>query len=249
MPFAPYEGGSLTAASVGVAVQAACIGLKKKLHKLARSVADAPFARTAFNEVRFKDGNIYLAADEDVSLPIAGIIAHNKGKTVKSKNTGTPRLVKLRNYSKAVHSASFVEVEVDPEFGTVTVTRALTAVAAGKIINPKTARSQILGSMVWGISKALREETVLDHRYGRYVNMDLAEYHIPVHADIHDLDVMFVEEKDEKINELGVKGVGEIALVSMIPAVVNAVFHATGIRAKKLPILLDALLDIPANGI
>jgi xanthine dehydrogenase YagR molybdenum-binding subunit len=243
MPFAPYEGGSLTAASVGVAVQAACLGLKKKLHKIAKRLSDSGFEKTSFKEVLFRDGKIVVASDETVTLPIAALIKENKGKPVKSTNTGTPRLVKLRNYSKAVHSASFVEVEVDEEFGTVTVTRALTAVAAGKILNPKTARSQILGSMVWGISKALREETIMDHRFGRYVNMDLAEYHIPVHADIHELDVLFVEEKDEKINELGVKGVGEIALVSMAPAVVNAVFHATGIRVKKLPILMDALLD------
>ncbi|RYY11163.1 MAG: xanthine dehydrogenase family protein molybdopterin-binding subunit, partial [Chitinophagaceae bacterium] len=140
------------------------------------------------------------------------------------------------------HSASFVEVEVDEDFGEVKVTRALTAVAAGRIINTKTARSQIIGSMVWGISKALREESVMDHRYGRFVNRNLSEYHIPVHADINELDVIFVEENDTIINELGVKGIGEIALVSMAPAIANAVYNATGIRVKKFPIYLDALI-------
>src|SRR5690606_29644521 len=128
---------------------------------------------------------------------------------------------KLKKYSRATHSAAFVEVEVDEELGVVNVTRALTAVAAGTIINPKTARSQILGGMVWSISKALHEETISDYHLGKYMNQNLAEYHIPVHADIHDLDVIFVEEKDEIINELGTKGVGEIGIVGMPPAIAN----------------------------
>jgi len=242
MPFAPYEGGSMTAASVGTAVKAACAGLKKKILKIAKTIKGSPFSHLSQEDVFFDNGHIILVADNTINLSLKELVKLHKGKPIKSTNTGTPALLKLRKYSKAVHSASFVEVEVDEDFGIVTVTRALTAVAAGKIINPKTARSQILGSMVWGISKALREESVIDHRYGRIVNQNLAEYHIPVHADIHDLDVIFVEENDKLINELGVKGVGEIGLVSMPPAIANAVFHATGIRIKKFPILLNALL-------
>jgi xanthine dehydrogenase YagR molybdenum-binding subunit len=124
----------------------------------------------------------------------------------------------------------------------VNVTRAITAVAAGKIINPKTARSQILGGMIWGISKALREETISDHRLGKYMNPNLAEYHIPVHADIHDLDVIFVEERDDIVNQLGTKGVGEIGLVAMPPAIANAIYHATGKRINHLPIHLNDLM-------
>ena len=101
---------------------------------------------------------------------------------------------------------------------------------------------QILGSMVWSISKALREETILDENLGRYINPNLGEYHIPVHADIHDLDVIFADEKDELINELGVKGVGEIGLIAMPAAIANAIFHATGKRINKLPIHFDKLL-------
>jgi xanthine dehydrogenase YagR molybdenum-binding subunit len=115
-------------------------------------------------------------------------------------------------------------------------------VAAGKIINPKTAKSQILGGMVWGISKALHEESISDHRYGKYMNANLAEYHIPVHADIHDLEVLFVEEKDEVVNDLGVKGVGEIGLVAIPPAIANAIFNATGRRINDLPIHFDRLM-------
>jgi xanthine dehydrogenase YagR molybdenum-binding subunit len=135
-----------------------------------------------------------------------------------------------------------VEVEVDEELGMVNVTRAVTAVAAGRIINPKTARSQILGGMVWGISKALREETITDHNLGKYMNTNLGEYHIPVHADIHELDVIFVDEKDDIVNELGSKGVGEIGLCAMPPAIANAIFHATGKRINQFPIHFDSLL-------
>ena len=96
--------------------------------------------------------------------------------------------------------------------------------------------------MVWGISKALREETITDYRFGKYMNQNLSDYHIPVHADIHDLDVIFVEEKDETVNELGSKGVGEIGLVGMPPAIANAIYHATGKRINQFPIHFDSLL-------
>jgi xanthine dehydrogenase YagR molybdenum-binding subunit len=228
---------------VGTAVVAACKGLKKKMLKIAKAGANSPFAKLKPEEVVFLNGRLYVKDQPDRSVALADLVINNNNKPIKSTNTGSPALMKLRKYSKAVHSASFVEVEVDKDLGSIKVTRALTAVAAGAIINPKTARSQILGSMVWGISKALREEAYIDHRYGRCMNPNLAEYHIPVHADINELDVIFVEEKDKLINDLGVKGVGEIAIISMVPAVVNAVYHATGIRVKKLPIMLDALLE------
>ena len=125
---------------------------------------------------------------------------------------------------------------------TITVSRIVSAVAAGKIVNPKTARSQILGSMIWGVSKALHEETILDHGLGKYMNANLGEYHIPVHADVPELEVIFVEEKDDLINELGIKGVGEIGLVAVPAAIANAVFHATGRRVNDLPIHFDKLL-------
>ncbi len=243
MPFAPYEGGSMTAATVGTAVVAACKGLKKKMLKIAKTIKDSPFSGIKPEDIVFTNGMMYVKENLQSSIEISQLIALNKSQPITSTNGGKPAFMKLRKYSKAVHSASFVEVEVDKDLGTVKVTRALTAVAAGTIINPKTARSQIIGSMVWGISKALREEAYIDHRYGRCMNPNLAEYHTPVHADINDLDVIFVEEKDTIINDLGIKGVGEIAIVSMVPAVVNAVYHATGIRVKKLPITLDLLLE------
>ena len=118
----------------------------------------------------------------------------------------------------------------------------VSAVAAGRSLNPKTSRNQLLGGVVWGISSALHEKSELDLELGRFMNHNLAEYHIPVQADIHDIDVIFVEEHDEIVNPLGIKGVGEIGVVGVAAAVANAVYHATGKRVRRLPIRLDDLL-------
>ena len=169
------------------------------------------------------------------------MIAFNGDKPVTASKSNIPNVLRLKQYTRAAHAASFVEVEVDEQLGVINVTRAVTAVAGGRIINPQTARSQILGGMVWGISMALREESLLDVRQGKYLNTNLGEYHLPVHADVHDLDVIFVEEHDEIINELGAKGIGEIGMISMAPAIVNAVYNATGKLVTVFPIKLGDL--------
>jgi xanthine dehydrogenase YagR molybdenum-binding subunit len=242
MPFAPIQGGSFTVSSVGSAIKAAGKALRKKLFDKARNMDNSVFSKSDIEDVVFQDGNICLKANPAACISFREVIAANKGKVIKTTNFSVPNVLKLKKYTRAVHSAAFVEVEVDEELGMVNVTRAVTAVAAGNIINPKTARSQILGGMVWAISKALREETITDYRFGKYMNTNLGEYHIPVHADIHELDVIFVEEKDEIVNELGSKGVGEIGLVAMPPAIANAIFHATGKRINQFPIHFDSLL-------
>jgi xanthine dehydrogenase YagR molybdenum-binding subunit len=136
----------------------------------------------------------------------------------------------------------FAEVEVDPQLGTLRVTRVVSAIAGGRVLNPKTARSQIVGAVVWGIGSATHEHSRMDGQLGRYVNHDLAEYHIPVQADVHDIDVIFVDEQDDVVSPLGVKGLGEIGIVGVAAAIANAVFHATGKRIRELPITLDKLL-------
>jgi xanthine dehydrogenase YagR molybdenum-binding subunit len=118
----------------------------------------------------------------------------------------------------------------------------VSAVAAGRILNTKTARSQIMGGVVWGIGMALHEETLVDHRFGRIMNANIGEYHVPVNADVHDIKVIFVDEPDDIVNPLGVKGVGEIGIVGVAAAIANAVYHATGKRVRDLPITLDKLL-------
>ncbi|MES2455591.1 MAG: xanthine dehydrogenase family protein molybdopterin-binding subunit [Bacteroidota bacterium] len=241
-PFSMFQGGSAMTSSTGVAIVVAAKALKEKLVKKAKSMKGSPLAGADFDDVIFSNGGISKKGNPDVFVGFQEIVAANNNKPIKTTNMGKPHLLKLRNYSMATHSASFVEVEVDRELKTISVTRIVTAVAAGKIINPKTAKSQVLGSMVWGISKALHEESVIDCNLGKYVNPNLGEYHIPTHADINQLEVIFADEKDELINELGVKGVGEIGLVGIPAAIANAVFHATGTRINNLPIHFDQLL-------
>lgn len=242
MPMSPIQGGSYTTGVVGSAVKQACTALKEKLFKLAKKADDSPFKSHQLEEVTFDNGNLFLTGEPSQEISLKQIIEDNGGEPIEASKTDIPNFIKLGKYTRMAHSAAFVEVEVDEELGVVNVTRAVTAVAAGKIINPKTARSQILGGMVWGISKALREQTLMDHDLGKYMNTNLGEYHIPVHADIHELDVIFVEEKDDIINELGVKGVGEIGLTAMSPAIANAIFHATGKRINNFPIHFNELM-------
>ena len=131
------------------------------------------------------------------------------------------------------------EVETIPR---LSVARAVSALAAGRILNPKTARSQMLGGLVWGIGMALEEESVIDQKFGRFVNHSLGEYHVPVNADVRDLEVIFVEEQDDIVNPLGAKGLGEIGLIGVAAAIGNAVYNATGKRIRELPITLDKLM-------
>ena len=165
-----------------------------------------------------------IEAEETASQGISGMISQMR----KSRNT---------------HSAVFAEVKVDEDLGVIRVTRIVNAVAAGRIINPKTARSQILGGVVMGIGMALHEETMLDNSLGRFMNHNFAEYHIPANADIDDIEVIFVDEPDPEVTPLGVKGLGEIGIVGTAAAVANAIFHATGKRVRSLPITIDKLLD------
>ncbi|MEO5998324.1 MAG: xanthine dehydrogenase family protein molybdopterin-binding subunit [Chitinophagaceae bacterium] len=242
MPFAPIQGGSFTVASVGSAIKAAGKALRKKMWKIAKKIPGSPLKSTDLEDVIFQEGKIILKNNAAAFVSFSQVIEANKNRVIKTTNTSVPNIFQLKKYSRATHSAAFVEVEVDEELGVVHVTRAVTAVAAGRIINPKTARSQILGGMIWGIGKALHEETISDFRMGKYMNPNMAEYHIPVHADIHELDVIFVEENDEIVNELGSKGVGEIGVVAMPPAIANAIYHATGKRINRFPIHFDSLL-------
>lgn len=135
-----------------------------------------------------------------------------------------------------------VEVNVDEDLGMIQVPRVVIAVAAGRIINPKTARSQILGGVTWGIGMALEEQGMVDDRSGRIMNSNLAEYHVAIHADVQDIDVVFVEENDSIVNPLGAKGLGEIGIVGVASAIANAVYNATGKRVRELPITLDKVI-------
>jgi xanthine dehydrogenase YagR molybdenum-binding subunit len=145
------------------------------------------------------------------------------------------------------HGAVFAEVKVDPDLGQIRVTRLVGAFAAGRIINPRLVRSQIFGGMIWGMSFALHEQAVIDRRSGRTLNANLAEYHIPVNADVPSLEALMVDEYDPHVNALGIKGVGEIGVTGSAGAIANAVWHATGIRVRRFPIGIDDLVTPVAS--
>ncbi len=240
-PDAPVEGGSFTASSVGSAVQAVCDKVARKAFTLARAIDRSPLAGAAFADAEFRDGDIRLRRDPTRRVRLVDAVRRAKGSSIEQAARAEPR-AKQERYSRYAHSSVFAEVHVDEDFGTVRVRRVVSAVAAGRILNPKTARSQVLGGVVGGIGMALHEESVIDHAFGRFMNHTLAEYHVPVNADIHEIDVIFVKERDEIVNPLGVKGLGEIGIVGVAAAISNAVYHATGKRVRELPITLDKLL-------
>ena len=143
------------------------------------------------------------------------------------------------SHARNTHSAIFAEVKVDEELGVVRVTRIVSAVAAGRILNTKTAHSQIMGGVVWGIGMALHEEAAIDHAFGRVMNANIAEYHVPVHADVHDIDVIFVEERDDIINPLGIKGAGEAGVIPVPAVMAQALENALepiGVRVTEMPL-------------
>lgn len=241
LPEAPLEGGSKTVATVGSAVKKACDKVQEKVFELAQQVANSPLANARLEDVTFADGKITLNSDPTKALTIKEVMQQNQGQPIEENVTSKPA-DEQDGYASYSHVATFVEVKVDEDLGTIKVTRVVSAIAGGRIINPKTARSQILGGVVWGIGVAMEEDTVIDNNLGRFMNHDLDKYHVPVNADVHEIDVIFVDEKDGIVNPLGAKGLGEIGIVSVAPAIANAVFHATGKRVRELPITLDKLL-------
>ena len=241
MPAAVIQGGSMTAASVGSAVQAACERVRAALLKLARK-AEPAFAKLRPDEVECVDGQLRATGDPSRALEIRELMRRAGVQQIVEEATAIPDAARQERYTRNAHSAVFVEVEVDEALGVVTVTRVVSAVACGRVLNPKTARSQVLGGVVWGIGMALTEESVVDHAHGRIINHSFAEYHVPVHADVPAIDVIFVDEHDDVVNPLGVKGLGEIGVVGVAAAIANAVAHATGKRVRDLPITLDKLL-------
>jgi xanthine dehydrogenase YagR molybdenum-binding subunit len=241
LPRAPLEGGSFTLSSVGSAVKAACEKVRERLFALAQRTDESPLADVALEDVTFTDGHVRMRHEPSRSVSFMDAMRHSRTKTIDKTVSARPS-PKRKKISCYTHSAIFAEVHIDEDFGTIHVPRVVTAVTPGYPVNPKTARSQVMGGVVWGIGMALEEESVIDHAFGRFMNHNLAEYHVPVNADVHDIDVIFVEEQDHIVNPLGVKGLGEIGIVGVAAAIANAVYHATGKRVRDLPITLDKVM-------
>ncbi|MEA9920958.1 xanthine dehydrogenase family protein molybdopterin-binding subunit [Xanthomonas campestris] len=242
LPVAPIEGGSSHVTTIGSAVDGACAKLRKRLLRLAQAMPDSRFAKAKPDDVVFANGTLALRADSSSAIALTQVLAEAKLDHIEDKFLLLPNVLKQRKYTRATHSAVFVEVRVDEELGTVRVTRVVSAIAAGRILNPTTARSQIIGGVVWGIGEALHEQTQSDHRFGRFMNHDLAMYHVSANADIHDIEVIFADEDDRVVSSLGAKGVGEIGLVGVSAAVCNAIFHATGKRVRSTPMTPDKVM-------
>jgi len=239
LPASPVEGGSWMAASVSNAIQNAADAVRKELLALAKKIPDSPLNGMRLDDVILADGKIVSKQDASRAVSITDAMRH--GKVDRIEQEKSTNFKTLSSYACNAHSAIFAEVKVDEQIGVIRVTRVVSAVAAGRIINTKTAHNQIMGAVVWGIGMALHEETLLDHRFGRIMNANFGEYHVPVNADVHDIKVIFVDEPDDIINPLGIKGLGEIGLVGVAAAIANAVYHATGKRIRDLPITLDKL--------
>jgi xanthine dehydrogenase YagR molybdenum-binding subunit len=228
-------------ASIGSAAHAACLTARAKALELAAPDERSPLRGAGPDQIDAADGRLFLRTDPSRGERYQEILGRH-GLDVLESNEMTQPGDDRNRYSMHAFGAVFAEVAVDRDFGLVRVRRLVGAYGAGRIVNPRMARSQVISGMVGGIGMALMEHTITDRHSGRIVNADLANYLAPVNADIADLDAIFVEEHDPYVNPLGVMGVGELALVGVAPAIANAVFHATGRRVRDLPITPEKLL-------
>jgi xanthine dehydrogenase YagR molybdenum-binding subunit len=240
MPEAPVSGGSTTVASVGPAVQAAGHALRLKLAGIALAHPDSPLFGATADRIKVENGELYLLDEPSRREAMRDIVARH-GEPVEVTARAEPGDEK-KKYSMHSFGAVFVEVTVDEDLGEIRVPRVVGVYGVGKLMNEKTGYSQLMGGIVWGIGLALFEETVIDKRNGRAVNGNLAEYHVPVNADIQGIDVQIVDEDDPHVNPLGAKGIGEIGITGVGAAIANAVYHATGKRVRELPITLDKVM-------
>lgn len=244
LPPGIFQGGSGTTSTVGAAVHNVCVSIKKRLTEL---VKDNPVFHTAeihtpqLEHLAFEDGFVALASDRTKRISYVDVLkrAGLQHLEILEESKGNPEMSKYSAFSYAVH---FVKLHVHPTTGIVKVVQAVSAVDAGKIVNEQTAQSQIIGAVVGGIGMSLMEEGIIDHRYGRWLNNNFADYHVPVQADVPQIEVHFVNKPDPVLNPMGSKGIGEVGLVGFAAAMVNAIYHATGKRVRDLPITPDKLI-------
>ena len=244
-PETPVSGGSQTAASVGSAVKQAGWQVRQALIQLAVSDAASPLHGRPDDDVDVVDGILSSKAEPSRRDSVVAVLARAKRPEV-SVRADTPEAASRKPYALHSFGAQFAEVRVDEALGSVRVRRMVGAFAAGTILNAKTARSQFMGGMVWGIGMALHEQTVRDPHTGRVVTRDLADYRVPVNADTPAIEIVMVPEFDPHVSGVGAKGIGEIGITGMAAAIANAVYHATGKRVRDLPITVEKLLEVSA---
>jgi xanthine dehydrogenase YagR molybdenum-binding subunit len=262
LPPAGVSGGSTSTNSVGQALAEAAVSLKAALLKIAGDMGDSPVAGLTVDQVALRGDNLVNLSDSNKTQPIAPLIARTgrayvEGMSRLPKGDGPQEIqvekggprggtedydANQHKFSFQSFGAQFVEVTIDDPIPMVRVTRVVSVMNIGRVINPKTARSQVLGGVTMGIGQALMEETIYDPKTGRPVTDNLADYPVAVNPDVHEIDVQFVDVPDEHFNAMGCRGVGEIGITGMAAAIANAVYHATGKRIRELPITPDKLL-------
>jgi xanthine dehydrogenase YagR molybdenum-binding subunit len=241
LPHAPVSGGSQSVASVSPAVREAASQARAKLIAMAIADSGSPLSGASAGDVTVDNGWVISRADPSKRDPAAAVIARNGGKPIEATATVKPGDEK-KQYAFHSFGAVFTEVHVDADLGTIRVARVVGVYDVGSLLNEKTAHSQLMGGIVWGIGSALTEKSELDTRYGRYTNANLAEYHVPVNADIGLIDITVIGQSDPHINSLGARGIGEIGITGVAGSIANAVYHATGVRVRDLPITLDKVM-------
>ncbi|MCV3240657.1 xanthine dehydrogenase family protein molybdopterin-binding subunit [Mesorhizobium sp. ZC-5] len=240
-PPTPSHGGSWTMASVGSAIRAACLEAQSQAAQRAIADQNSPVFGVSREGVEWTEGRLRRRGDTLPGLSYRDILA-SAGNPIEADGFARRDPEIAEKYSMHSFGAVFAEVAIDPDVGTIRVRRVVGAYGIGRVVNPLLAKSQCTGGMIGGMGMALMERTVLDARDGRPVNAHMADYLMPVNLDMPELEALFVDEVDPHVNPLGVKGLGEIALVGTAPAIANAVFHATGKRVRKLPIQIENML-------
>jgi xanthine dehydrogenase YagR molybdenum-binding subunit len=263
LPVAPLAGGSMSAASVGPAVHGVATTLRNQLIQLAINDERSPLYQVVAEQVAIADGRLFWQSDSSQgepyteilrrhNLPLIEVEARANTASSESQNEARNQAVRIcigkdenadmQQYAFQSFGAQFAEVRINSRLRRVRVTRFVSAMDCGRILNPKTSRSQIMGGVIMGIGMALMEETVIDPQTGRLLVKNLADYHVPAHADIPQIDVLFTNVPDPHISPLGVRGVGEIGITGVAAAIANAIYHATGKRIRDLPITPEKLL-------
>ena len=243
LPDAGIAGGSAHTATAGMAIHKAGAAVIAALADLATGDERSPLFGAGNAGLVARAGRLYRRDDETRSEGYGDVLRRAGLAEIEGRGNAAPDPKAQSIYAMHAHGAVFAEVKVDPDLGQIRVTRLVGAFAAGRVINPRLVRSQILGGMIWGVSFALHEHAIIDRRSGRTMNADLAEYHVPVNADLPSLEALMIDEHDPHVNSLGIKGVGEIGVTGSAGAVANAVWHATGTRVRRFPIPIEDLLN------
>jgi len=246
LPDAGIAGGSAHTATAGAAIHSAGAAVIARLAELATADQRSPLFGAGNAGVVARGGRLSRRDDERRGESYGEILRRAGLAEVEAGGSGAADPAAQANYAMHAHGAVFAEVKVDPDLGQVRVSRMVGAFAAGRIINPHLVRSQYLGGMIWGVSFALHEEAIVDRRSGRIMNANLGEYHVPVNADVPQLEALMIEEHDPHVNALGIKGVGEIGVTGSAGAVANAIWHATGVRPRRFPVRIEDLLAQPS---